>query len=186
MKLNYLKFNIINQFIITFLIFNKFVNSCTTNKIYNVNGFISSPFIITPFKDTFKNPDILNYKNKICRNDNHCIYSYEMDIKEIQLKVFNNIIPQCSKTSTWFLSYNGKIPGPTILTPTGHETLVRFNNKITRTYFKSQYDPCLPNNKRVGRPISVHLHGSASLAPYDGWAEDETCFGETKDYASAG
>lgn len=22
--------------------------------------------------------------------------------------------------------------------------------------------------------------GSASLAPYDGWAEDETCFNETK------
>ena len=28
----------------------------------------------------------------------------------------------------------------------------------------------------------MHLHGSASLAPYDGWAEDETCLGETKDY----
>jgi hypothetical protein len=33
-----------------------------------------------------------------------------------------------------------------------------------------------------GRPFSVHLHGSASLAPYDGWAEDSTCFGESKDY----
>ena len=26
------------------------------------------------------------------------------------------------------------------------------------------------------------MHGSPSLAPYDGWAEDETCFNETKDY----
>lgn len=33
-----------------------------------------------------------------------------------------------------------------------------------------------------GRPISVHLHGSQSLAPYDGWAEDEICGGESKDY----
>ena len=156
---------------------------CPTKDIsYKVDGFISSPFIITPFKDTFKNPPILNYKNKICRNDNHCIYSYEMDIEEVQLKVFNNIINKCKLSNTWFLAYNKQVPGPTIIMPTGHESIVRFNNKITRKNFKDQYDPCLPNNKRSGRPISVHLHGSASLAPYDGWAEDETCFGETKDY----
>ncbi len=28
----------------------------------------------------------------------------------------------------------------------------------------------------------MHLHGSASLSPYDGWAEDVTCGGESKDY----
>lgn len=150
--------------------------------IYNVNGFVSSPFKITPFKDTFKNPDILIYKNKICRNDKHCIYSYEIDIEEIQLNVFHNIISKCLRQPTWFLSYNRVIPGPTIIVPTGHESLVRFNNKISRKYFRQVYDPCLPYKNRIGRPISVHLHGSASLAPYDGWAEDETCFGETKDY----
>jgi FtsP/CotA-like multicopper oxidase with cupredoxin domain len=160
------------------------LNKICPNKdtIYDVNGFISSPYLITPFKDEFKNPITLNYKNKICRNDKHCIYSYEMDIEEIQLKVFHNIISKCKLLSTWFLSYNKQIPGPTIIIPTGHESLVRFNNKISRKYFKSEFDPCLPNNQRSGRPISVHLHGSASLAPYDGWAEDETCFGETKDY----
>jgi hypothetical protein len=36
-----------------------------------------------------------------------------------------------------------------------------------------------------GRPIAVHNHGSASLAPYDGWADDEICSFETKDYVSA-
>lgn len=160
------------------------LNKICSNKdtIYEVNGFISSPYLITPFKDEFKNPSTLNYKNKLCRDDKHCIYSYEMDIEEIQLKVFHNIISKCKLLSTWFLSYNKQIPGPTIIIPTGHESLVRFNNKISRKYFKSEFDPCLPNNKRSGRPISVHLHGSASLAPYDGWAEDETCFGETKDY----
>ena len=131
----------------------------TKNQIYDVNGFISSPYIITPFKDTFNNPDILNYNDKVCRNDKHCIYSYNIDIKEVQLSVFNNIIRECKNKQTWFLSYNGIIPGPTIINPTGHESLVRFNNKISRTYFKSEFDPCLPNNKRSGRPISVHLHG---------------------------
>lgn len=152
------------------------------NTVYDVNGFISSPYIITPFKDQFKNPNTLNPINKVCRNDKHCLYSYEINIEEVQLNVFNNIIPACKSNPTWFLSYNKQIPGPTIIIPTGHESLVRFNNKISRTFFKSEFNPCLPNNKRSGRPISVHLHGSASLAPYDGWAEDETCFGETKDY----
>jgi len=152
------------------------------NRLYQVNGFISSPFLITPFKDTFQNPNTLNHKEKICRNDKHCLYSYEIDIKEVQLPAFKNSITQCKNAQTWFLSYNGAIPGPTIFVPTGHESLIRFNNKISRTYFKSEFDPCLPYKKRSGRPISVHLHGSASLPPYDGWAEDETCFGETKDY----
>ena len=154
----------------------------TKNTIYDVNGFISSPFVITPFKDQFQNPSTLNPINKVCRNDKHCLYSYEINIEEVQLNVFNNIITSCKSNPTWFLSYNKQIPGPTIVIPTGHESLVRFNNKISRKFFKSEFNPCLPNNKRSGRPISVHLHGSASLAPYDGWAEDETCFGETKDY----
>jgi FtsP/CotA-like multicopper oxidase with cupredoxin domain len=153
-----------------------------TDITYNVNGYISSPYVIKPFQDTFKNPDILQYKDKRCRSDKHCIYSYEIDIEEIRLNVFNNIINKCKTLPTWFLSYNKKIPGPTIIIPTGHESLIRFNNKINRRYFKESYNPCLPNNNRIGRPISVHLHGSASLAPYDGWAEDETCYGESKDY----
>lgn len=154
----------------------------STDILYSVNGFISSPFKIKLFQDDFKNPEILNPINKACRNDKHCIYSYNIDIQEIELNAFNNIISKCKNKKTWFLSYNGQIPGPTIVVPTGHESLVRFNNKISRIFFKNQYDPCLPNNGRSGRPISVHLHGSASLPPYDGWAEDETCFGETKDY----
>jgi FtsP/CotA-like multicopper oxidase with cupredoxin domain len=183
---NILKINIIKSQSILNSPYGKISDICPTKsgEIISVNNFPSSPFKITPFKDDFKNPDILNAKDKICREDKHCIYSYEMNIEDIQLKPFNNIIPECSKLpGTWFLAYNGKIPGPTIIMPTGHESLVRFNNKISITkYFKNQYNPCLPNNKRSGRPISVHLHGSASLAPYDGWAEDETCFGESKDY----
>lgn len=154
-----------------------------TDMTYEVDGFISSPYKITPFINTFKNPDFLQYKEKICRSDDkHCLYSYEIDIIETQLDVFSTIMSKCKNKKTWFLSYNGQIPGPTINTPTGHETIVRFNNKIDRKFFKEEYDPCLAYKGRKGRPISVHLHGSASLPPYDGWAEDETCFGETKDY----
>jgi len=151
-----------------------------TKLSYSVDGFTGTPFVITPFKDKFKNIPVIKPLSKVCRKDNHCIFSYNIDIYDTQLKLFNNIISECkTKPGTWGLTYNGIIPGPTIIVPTGHESIVRFNNKIGK-YFKQSYAPCI--NGRKGRPISVHLHGSASLAPYDGWAEDETCAGETKDY----
>ncbi len=148
---------------------------------YNVNGFTGTPLGITPFMDTFKNPNIMQPKEKVCRGDNHCMFSYEIDVYDKQLKPFDNAIQACRRfTGTWFMTYNGEIPGPTIQVPSGHESFVRFNNKIGK-HFSQSYSPCNTANRK-GRPISIHLHGSASLAPYDGWAEDITCSGETKDY----
>ena len=158
---------------------------CFQNVPFSVGGFPGSPHKITPFKDTFVNPPNAVPMNKVCREDGHCIVSYEFDVHEVQKRPFDKSTPSCRKfPGTWFLSYAGSIPGPTITMPTGHESLVRFNNKINHKtgYFKQSFSPCLENNGRSGRPFSVHFHGSASLAPYDGWAEDETCNGETKDY----
>lgn len=74
----------------------------------NVGGFTSSPFKITPFVDTFTVPPVANYKNKVCRDDGHCILSYDMIINQIQLRPFDNSIPGCKDfPGTWFLSYNG-------------------------------------------------------------------------------
>lgn len=36
------------------------------------------------------------------------------------------------------------------------------------------------------RENSVHLHGSYSRAPFDGWAEDTTLVGQYKDYCMYG
>jgi FtsP/CotA-like multicopper oxidase with cupredoxin domain len=150
-----------------------------------VDGFVSSPYKITPFMDVFKNPPFANVKEKACRADGHCMFAYDFNVNQVQLRPFDNAIESCKQyPGTWFLSYNGSIPGPTIKVPTGHESLVRFKNSVNTVtgYFKGSFNPCLPNNGRTGRPFSVHHHGAASLAPYDGWAEDETCFGEVKDY----
>ena len=152
---------------------------------YKVNGFTSSPFKITPFLDQYKEPKEAEPIHKVCREDGHCILSYDMIVRQIQLRPFDNAVPGCKSFSgTWFLSYNGEVPGPTIKMPVGHESIVRFRNRInTETgYFRGSYSPCIASNGKSGRPISVHFHGSASLAPYDGWAEDVTCFGEIKDY----
>ncbi|KAH8655355.1 Cupredoxin [Xylariales sp. PMI_506] len=61
------------------------------------------------------------------------------------------------------VGYDGISPGPTILIPRGTESVVRFMNQ-------------------ADRENSVHLHGSPSRAPFDGWAEDITLVGEYKDY----
>lgn len=67
----------------------------------------------------------------------------------------------------------------------GHEVLMRLTNIVTEPVWTNpgrmgpdNGKPCLGD--RTGRPFSCHLHGSASLAPYDGWADDETCLGERK------
>lgn len=145
---------------------------CNT-RMPNVNGFPGSPFKIIPFTETFVNPSFAKEKDTVCRSDGHCIKSFEINVVPAQKRPFDKTIPECKNfPGTWFLTYNGSIPGPTIKMPTGHESIVRFKNSINvaTSFFKDTFDPCLPNNGRSGRPFSVHYHGSASLAPYDGWA----------------
>ena len=108
------------------------------------------------------------------------MFAYVIDVFDKRLGPFDQAVPACaSKPRTIFMTYNGKIPGPTIIVPSGHESLVRFNNKISN-FFQRNVFPCTGNRK--GRPISVHHHGSASAPPFDGWAEDVTCLSETKEY----
>ncbi|CAF1662979.1 unnamed protein product, partial [Adineta ricciae] len=144
------------------------------------NAKARTPFTIIPFRDEFKNPPVHVLLSRECREDNHCMFSYSVDVFDTRLSPFNNIIPACaSKPGTIFITYNGSVPGPTFILPTGHEALVRFNNKI-ENFFTDSFPPC--TGTRTGRPIGIHHHGSASIAPYDGWADDETCLHETKEY----
>jgi FtsP/CotA-like multicopper oxidase with cupredoxin domain len=151
------------------------------NTNYVVDEYPGTPFLLHLFQQNFSNPPTLKPMYKACRSDHHCMSSFEIDIVDVQKRVFDEVIPECQHHSpTWFLAYNGNLPGPSIVTASGHESLVRFNNKISDRYFNKTHSPCI--NGRSGNPTSVHLHGSASLAPFDGWAEDETCRNETKDY----
>ena len=150
---------------------------------YYVKGFPGTPYKLTPFVNGFSNPIEATPMFTECREDGHCVRSYEIDVYPVQARVFDQSLPGCQNhPGTWFLTYNGSVPGPTIVMPTGHESLVRFNNKITPGGpLGFDFHPC-DGEGRKGRPFSVHFHGSASLAPYDGWADDNTCFNETKDY----
>lgn len=85
------------------------------------------------------------------------IWYYEVEIKPFTQQVYPNLGP------TRLVGYDGISPGPTFIIPRGQEAIVRF-----------------VNNAQL--PTSVHLHGSYSRAPFEGWAEDTTNPGQYKDY----
>ena len=84
------------------------------------------------------------------------------------LPVFADIIPGMP-TLMW--GYNGEIPAPTIDVMQGRKVVVRHSN-------------LLPDHPIEGYKthVSVHLHGSASLPQYDGYASDLIHQLEWKDY----
>ena len=85
------------------------------------------------------------------------IWYYEVEIKPFTSQVYPNLQP------ARLVGYDGISPGPSFVIPKGTETVVRFINNAS-----------IEN--------SVHLHGSPSRAPFDGWAEDVTQPGQYKDY----
>jgi len=73
---------------------------------------------------------------------------------------------------TLFFAYDGVVPGPTIQVNRGRQVKVRHINSLPNVHPTLGYRPW----------TSVHLHGSASLPEFDGYASDVTNPGEYKDY----
>ncbi|HEX2728150.1 MAG TPA: multicopper oxidase domain-containing protein, partial [Rubrobacteraceae bacterium] len=90
---------------------------------------------------------------------------YQLTMKQAQLQ----IPPGYGPTTVY--GYDGLTPGPTIHARQGRKVVVRHINQLPEVSFA---------NYRTW--TSVHLHGSASLPQYDGYASDITNPGEFKDY----
>ncbi len=73
-------------------------------------------------------------------------------------------------TEVW--GYQGVVPGPTFRVTKGRPVVVRQVNNLPATHPVLRYTPW----------TSVHLHGSASLPQYDGYASDISNPGQWKDY----
>ncbi len=74
--------------------------------------------------------------------------------------------------TTPVFGYNGIAPGPTIRVPQNMRVKLRVRNQ-------------LPATNPIGNhefSTSTHLHGSASLPQYDGYADDVAHFNDYKDY----
>lgn len=74
--------------------------------------------------------------------------------------------------ATRLFAYDGAVPGPTFRVRRGTPAKIRFANALPQAHPTLGYRPS----------TSVHLHGSASLPQFDGYASDVTSPGEYKDY----
>ncbi|KAK3720181.1 hypothetical protein LTR37_004005 [Vermiconidia calcicola] len=89
--------------------------------------------------------------------DGRTVDFYSMTIENFDKQIYPDLNP------SHMVGYNGMAPGPTFFVDRGRETIIRYLNK--------------------GNQISaVHLHGSATHAVWDGWAEDDIGPGQWKDY----
>ena len=101
------------------------------------------------------------------------VHYYDFTTTEVAVPVLN--VPGGRKTyqPTRFWGYNGQVPGPNIHVMQGERAIVRHVNGMAGKFHPTlKYEPV----------TSVHLHGSASLPEYDGYASDVTKPGFYKDY----
>ncbi|KAI6379790.1 hypothetical protein MCOR25_001921 [Pyricularia grisea] len=128
------------------------------NDAVNVLGNWVSPEYKPLYSVALPIPPVLepkqNYTNPTSGRPMHY---YEMEIKPFLQQIYPNL------GATRLVGYNAMSPGPTIIVPRGTETVMRVANS-------------------ADQENAVHLHGSYSRAPWDGWAEDLTFPGQYKDY----
>jgi spore coat protein A len=117
----------------------------------------------TPYTNMFRRPPVLMPAEEGV-DDKGPFQKYRLTQKLGQA----SIVPGLTTT---IAGYNGIFPGPTIRVPRGTRSEVRIKNSLTV-------------NRINGQPFSTvtHLHGSASLPQYDGYANDHTHPGQCKTY----
>ena len=87
------------------------------------------------------------------------------------------------KTPTF--GYNGVVPGPTIRVHHDSPIIVNQTNLLHRPPAAPYQNAAMPSKYTADplqRSTSTHLHGSASLPQYDGYASDITFPGQVKQY----
>ena len=118
-----------------------------------------------PFRTGFVRPPVLRPDKS--RRDQDGVWTDFFTLTETARRA--RILPTMS---TLMYGYNGTTPGPTIKVRRGRRAVVRVRNQLPDIH------PTLGHQSTT----SVHLHGSASLPQYDGYASDITGPGWYKDY----
>jgi FtsP/CotA-like multicopper oxidase with cupredoxin domain len=118
-----------------------------------------------PFRNRFLRPPVLQPDRS--RLDQDGVWTDFFTINERARRA--RILPTMS-TAIW--GYNGISPGPTIKVRRGRRAVLRVINRLPARH------PSLGQESTT----SVHLHGSASLPQFDGYASDITRPGWFKNY----
>jgi spore coat protein A len=113
-----------------------------------------------PFTVPFATPEVLQPVARTASTDYYIV---------TQKQVSAQVLPGLH-TDVW--GYNGLVPGPTIMNMQGRQAVVRQICDLPAAHPSLRYEVW----------TSTHLHGSASLPQYDGYASDITRPGQYKDY----
>jgi FtsP/CotA-like multicopper oxidase with cupredoxin domain len=118
-----------------------------------------------PYRAAFKRPPVLTPRMRSTDADGVPVNHYTV----VQRAGTAQIVPGLT---TPVYAYNGSVPGPIISLDRGTRAVLRVRNQLPAT------------NPLSGEAFntSTHLHGSASLPQYDGYASDITPPGYYKDY----
>ena len=116
-----------------------------------------------PYAVSLVRPPVLPYADMEDADGRYRLYTVTEQVG------YANIVPGLQ---TRVFGYNGIAPGPTIRVPRGRRVKLRVRNQLPAV------------NPIGGLPFntSTHLHGSASLPQYDGYADDVAHFNDYKDY----
>lgn len=135
-----------------------------------------------PFTLAFKRPpDLAPVGFRQQRRSDGVPYSYTLYEISQQFTVAE-ILPGFK---TPIFGYNGITPGPTLRMQRGTPVLVRQTNALQKPPASPYQNAKMPSAYTTDpwqRSTSTHLHGSASLPQYDGYASDLTYPGQVKDY----
>jgi spore coat protein A, manganese oxidase len=118
-----------------------------------------------PFQTPFREPPVLRRTGTTRAPDGNLVDHFTVIERQARVMLLPGRL-----TTMW--GYNGLVPGPTIKVRLGRESVLRVRNKL----------PALHPDLRQDGTTSTHLHGSASLPQYDGYASDLTPPGFLKDY----
>ncbi|HEX8627714.1 MAG TPA: multicopper oxidase domain-containing protein [Catenuloplanes sp.] len=118
-----------------------------------------------PYRAAFRRPPVLAPRLRTIDADGVPCHHYTVT----EQRGVAQLLPGLS---TPVHGYNGSFPGPTIDIDQGTRAVLRVRNMLPATHPK------------FGHPFftSTHLHGSASLPQYDGYANDVTPPGSYKEY----
>jgi FtsP/CotA-like multicopper oxidase with cupredoxin domain len=120
-----------------------------------------------PYAVPFVRQQVLQPYGQGVASDGSPIHYYDVTAQAATAKLVND-----PYMTTPVLAYNGQVPGPLISVDQGTKVRLTMHNKMPAVH------------PTFGTPlkISTHLHGSASLPQYDGYANDVTLAGEKKNY----
>jgi spore coat protein A, manganese oxidase len=119
-----------------------------------------------PFRTPFVQPPVLRPSRTTRGRDGRLVDHFTVTERAARAA----ILPGGPRTLVW--GYDGRVPGPTIKVRHGRRAVLRVRNHL----------PMLHATLGQEGTTSTHLHGSASLPQYDGYASDMTPPGFYKDY----